>query len=74
MTKIGSNRGSASDHPSTHETENNDKKKDSSSNHGGGQGDMDAAVNAFAQQLMMQIFQDQQTRDAEDREDDPDAA
>lgn len=80
MNSRVSSHGSTADKPSTHETDNTSKSKDkdkdvtTSSDQGGSPADMDAAVQAFSAQMMMQIFQDQQERTAEDREDDPDAA
>ncbi|MGN7982832.1 hypothetical protein [Burkholderia sp. 22313] len=76
MTSRVGNHGSTTDHPSTHEagTTSKDKSKGTNGDPGGSQADLDAAIQAFGSQVMMQIFQDQQERRAEEREEDPDSA
>ncbi|MDR6410293.1 hypothetical protein ACTJLC_09815 [Paraburkholderia sp. 22099] len=74
MTQVSHNHSTTSS-PSTHKTDDKDtKSKDKKDDQGGSQSDLDAAIQAFGSQVMMQIFQDQQERRAEDREEDEDAA
>lgn len=76
-SRVGSHSNTA-DHPSTQATEtkskDKDKSKDKHDDQGGSQSDLDAAIQAFGAQVMMQIFQDQQERQAEEEEEDPDRA
>lgn len=70
-----SNSHSTSSSPSTHKPDDKkDKNNSKNSDQGGSPSDLDAAIQAFGTQVMMQIFQDQQQRRAEAREEDEDAA
>ena len=72
MTQV-SRSHSTNNSPSTHKTDNKDTKN-KNNDQGGSQTDLDAAIQALGTQVMMQIFQDQQERRAEAREEDEDAA
>jgi hypothetical protein len=73
MTQV-SHSHSTTNSPSPHKTDDKDtKNKDKKDDQGGSQADLDAAIQAFGTQVMMQIFQDQQERRAEAREEDEDA-
>ena len=68
--------GNGGNSHTTNETSNkdNNKKTDNATNsQGGSQSDMDAAIEQFSQQMMLNIFQNQQDFLADLKEDDPDA-
>ncbi|RDJ98703.1 hypothetical protein [Paraburkholderia lacunae] len=74
MTQV-SHSHSTTNSPSTHKTDDKDTKNTGKKDdQGGSPADLDAAIQAFGTQVMMQIFQDQQERRAEAREEDEDAA
>ncbi|MCP1118192.1 hypothetical protein [Robbsia andropogonis] len=75
MTHVSSSNSSHGTAESSSTNKPDDKKnKDTQSNQGGSSSDLEAAIQAAGAQIMTQIFQDQQERTAEDREDDADAA